>query len=99
VFQGSCPVISVDTKKKEILWIAGAAFDTFTEQPYHGELVRLETCLCTPHMGSMSADCRLRMEYGAARNAIASLRDEPLDELEPESESAMRASEKEPLES
>ena len=78
--------------------LAGAAVDTFTHEPYHGELVNVDTCLITPHMGAMSADCRLRMEYGAARNAVAFLRGEPLDELVPESEYAMRASESEPVE-
>ena len=79
--------------------LAGAAVDTFTHEPYHGELVHLDTCLITAHMGSMSADCRLRMEYGAARNAVAFLRGEPLDELVPESEYALRASETESVES
>ena len=79
--------------------IAGAAVDTFTEEPYNGELVKLATCLITPHMGSMSADCRLRMEHGAARNAVAFLSGEPLDELVPESEYVLRASEREPVES
>ena len=37
-------------------------------------------------MGSMAADCRLRMEQGAAQNAIAFLRGDSLDELVPESE-------------
>ena len=79
--------------------IAGAAIDTFTHEPYNGELVNVDTCLITPHMGSMSVDCRLRMEDGAARNAVAFLGGEPLDELVPESEYAMRASEKEPVDS
>lgn len=79
--------------------MAGAAVDTFTHEPYHGELVNVDTCLITAHMGSMSADCRLRMEYGAARNAVAFLCGEPLDELVPESEYTMRASEREPVES
>ena len=79
--------------------LAGAAVDTFTHEPYHGELVHLDTCLITAHMGSMSADCRLRMECGAARNAVAFLRGEPLDELVPESEYALRASEMESVES
>ena len=78
--------------------IAGAAVDTFTDEPYHGELVNVDTCLITAHMGSMSADCRLRMEYGAARNAVAFLRGEPLDELVPESEYAVQASERAPVE-
>ena len=80
--------------------IAGVAVDTFPHEPYHGDLVTVDTCLITPHMGSpMSVDCRLRMEDGAARNAVAFLRGEPLDELVPESEYAMRASETEPVES
>ena len=79
--------------------MAGAAVDTFTHEPYHGELVTVDTCLITPHMGSMSVDCRLSMEDGAARNAVAFLCGEPLDELVPESEYAMRVSEKEPVES
>jgi len=66
--------------------LAGAAVDTFTHEPYTGELVDLETCLITPHMGSMAADCRLRMETGAAQNVVAFLRGDPIDELVPESE-------------
>lgn len=73
--------------------IAGAAVDTFTHEPYSGELVDVETCLITPHMGSMSADCRARMERGASLNAVAFLRGEPLDELVPESEYELQASE------
>jgi len=61
--------------------------------------VNVDTCLITAHMGSMSVDCRLRMEDGAARNAVAFLCGAPLDELVPESEYAMQASEKEPVES
>ena len=77
--------------------IAGAAVDTFTHEPYHGELVDVDTCLITPHMGSMSVDCRLRMESGASRNVVAFLRGEPLDELVPESEYAVQVSGKEPV--
>ena len=72
--------------------IAGAAIDTFIDEPYRGELVQLDTCLITAHMGSMSVDCRANMECGAARNVVAFLRGEPLDELVPESEYALRAS-------
>ena len=79
--------------------MAGAAVDTFTHEPYQGELVNMDTCLITAHMGSMSVDCRLRMEDGAARNVVAFLCGAPLDELVPESEYAMQASEKEPVES
>jgi D-3-phosphoglycerate dehydrogenase len=51
--------------------IAGAAVDVFSEEPYHGELTRLDNCLLTCHMGSMSQDCRARMEYEAASEAVA----------------------------
>ncbi len=78
--------------------MAGAAVDTFTHEPYHGELVTVDTCLITAHMGSMSVDCRLRMEDRAARNAVAFLCGEPLYELVPESEYALQASETEPVE-
>ena len=61
--------------------------------------MHVDTCLITPHMGSMSVDCRLRMEDGASRNAVSFFRGEPLDELVPESEYAMRVSETEPVES
>jgi D-3-phosphoglycerate dehydrogenase len=71
--------------------LAGAAVDTFTHEPYEGELVGLDTCLITPHMGSMAADCRLRMETGAAQNVVAFLRGDPLDELVPESEYELHA--------
>ena len=70
--------------------LAGAAVDTFVDEPYHGELVEVDTCLMTAHMGSMAADCRRRMECGAARNVVAFLRGEPLDEPVPESEYAVQ---------
>jgi D-3-phosphoglycerate dehydrogenase len=53
--------------------IAGAAVDVFEQEPYTGELARLERCLLTCHMGSMSADCRRRMEIEATDNALAFL--------------------------
>ncbi len=70
--------------------IAGAGVDTFADEPYHGELVDVDSCLITPHMGSMSADCRLAMEVGAARNVVAFLTGQSLDEEVPESEYEMR---------
>ena len=78
--------------------IAGAAVDTFAHEPYAGELVAVHTCLITPHMASMSADCRLKMEYGASQNAVAFQSGQPLHELVPESEYTMRASDVAPEE-
>lgn len=58
--------------------IGGAGLDVFAEEPYGGELTLLENCLLTCHMGSMSADCRMRMEQDAEAEAIRFLRGEPL---------------------
>ena len=50
--------------------IAGAAIDVFEKEPYLGPLAELENCLLTSHMGSMSLDCRTRMEIEATEEAI-----------------------------
>ena len=50
--------------------IAGAAIDVFEQEPYKGPLADLENCLLTSHMGSMSLDCRTRMEIEATEEAI-----------------------------
>lgn len=72
--------------------IAAAAIDVFRVEPYAGELCGLDNCLLTSHMGSMSEDCRYRMEYEAVTNAIRYLNGETLEQLVPESEYALRAS-------
>ena len=76
--------------------LSGAAVDTFVDEPYDGELVTVDTCLITAHMGSMSSDCRIHMEHGAARNVVAFLRGNPLHAV-PESEYALRASDADPV--
>jgi D-3-phosphoglycerate dehydrogenase len=73
--------------------LGGAGVDTFTHEPYDGELVGIETCLITPHIGSMAADCRQRMEQGAAQNVVAFLHGDPLDALVPQSEYDLYAAE------
>ena len=45
--------------------ISGAAIDVFEEEPYSGNLCTLDNCLITSHMGSMTEDCRSRMEIEA----------------------------------
>lgn len=72
--------------------IAGAAVDVFSVEPYAGELSQLDNCLLTSHMGSMSEDCRFRMEYEAAEHAVRFFRGEPVEQLVPETEYALRAS-------
>ena len=58
--------------------IAGAAIDVFEQEPYQGPLADLENCLLTSHMGSMSLDCRTRMEIEATEEAIRFLLGKPL---------------------
>ena len=50
--------------------IAGAAIDVYESEPYAGELTSLENCLLTCHMGSMSEDCRSRMEREAVDDVV-----------------------------
>ena len=50
--------------------LSGAAIDVFEREPYRGELSGFEQCLLTSHMGSMSLDCRARMEIEATEEVI-----------------------------
>jgi D-3-phosphoglycerate dehydrogenase len=72
--------------------LAGAAVDVFEMEPYQGELAAIDRCLITCHMGSMSVDCRLRMEAEAVDNVLEFLRGEPVVNLVPESEYELRDS-------
>jgi D-3-phosphoglycerate dehydrogenase len=68
--------------------LGGAAVDVFEHEPYAGELCGIERCLLTAHMGSMSVDCRTRMEIEATEEAVRFLKGEaqrspvPRDEYE-----------------
>jgi D-3-phosphoglycerate dehydrogenase len=68
-----------------------AAIDVFEEEPYRGELLHLDNCLITSHMGSATRDCRLRMELEAAREVVRYFKGEPLACPVPESEYAAEA--------
>jgi D-3-phosphoglycerate dehydrogenase len=57
--------------------IAAAAIDVFEREPYTGDLVGLENCLLTSHMGSMSEDCRRRMETEAVEEIVHFFSGEP----------------------
>lgn len=70
--------------------LGAAALDVFAQEPYSGELMTLENCLLTCHMGSMSKDCRAQMELAATEEAIRFFRNEPLRLLVPESEYLLR---------
>ncbi len=69
----------------------GAAIDVFQEEPYVGELAALENVLLTCHMGSMSEDCRARMEVEATAEVVRFVRGEPLAGLVPDEEYAIAA--------
>ncbi len=58
--------------------LGGAAIDVFTHEPYAGELAGIARCLLTAHMGSMSVDCRTRMEIEATEEAVRFLTGQPL---------------------
>ena len=66
--------------------LSGAAVDVFNQEPYSGELAQIERCLLTSHMGSMSIDCRTRMEIEATEEAIRFLTGQPLQGLVPPEE-------------
>ena len=50
--------------------LAGAAIDVFDEEPYSGPLCDVDECILTSHMGSMSLDCRVRMEIEATEEVV-----------------------------
>jgi D-3-phosphoglycerate dehydrogenase / 2-oxoglutarate reductase len=58
--------------------LAGAAIDVFQSEPYDGPLAEIERCLLTSHMGSMSIDCRTRMEIEATEEAVRYIDGRPL---------------------
>ena len=47
-----------------------AVLDVFEREPYNGKLSKLKNCIVTPHIGSMSVDCRERMELEATKSII-----------------------------
>ena len=66
--------------------LGGAAIDVFEHEPYSGELAGIERCLLTSHMGSMSVDCRTRMEIEATEEAVRFLGGQDLRSAVPREE-------------
>ena len=66
--------------------LSGAAVDVFEQEPYTGALGQIERCLLTSHMGSMSVDCRTRMEIEATEEAVRYLTGKALQSLVPREE-------------
>ena len=67
-------------------FVGGAALDVFGQEPYAGELTQIERCVLTCHMGSMSEDCRSRMELEAVEEVLRFSRGEALLREIPEDE-------------
>ena len=55
-------------------------------EPYKGQLADVEKCLLTPHLGSMTVDCRSRMEIEATEEAMRFVAGDPLKLLVPDEE-------------
>jgi D-3-phosphoglycerate dehydrogenase len=70
--------------------LSGAGIDVFEHEPYDGPLKEIERCLLTCHMGSMSIDCRARMELEATEEAIRFASGKSLQGLVPVSEYEIR---------
>ncbi len=70
--------------------LAGAAIDVFEQEPYQGGLRSIERCLLTAHMGSMSVDCRTRMEIEATEEAVRFYQGKPLQSVVPDEEYAVQ---------
>ncbi len=66
--------------------LSGAAIDVFENEPYEGKLNTIDRCILTAHMGSMSVDCRTRMEIEATEEAVRFLQGEKLTGIVPEEE-------------
>jgi D-3-phosphoglycerate dehydrogenase / 2-oxoglutarate reductase len=66
--------------------LSGAAIDVFNNEPYSGKLINIERCLLTSHMGSMTIDCRTRMEIEATEEVVRFLTGKTLNGLVPEEE-------------
>jgi D-3-phosphoglycerate dehydrogenase len=50
--------------------LSSAAIDVFEIEPYVGDLTKIDRCILTSHMGSMTEDCRTRMEIEATEEVI-----------------------------
>ena len=70
--------------------LSGAAIDVSDFEPYAGKLREIDRCILTAHMGSMSIDCRARMEIEATEEAVRFLTNQPLEGVVPEEEYAVQ---------
>ena len=66
--------------------LSGAGIDVFEMEPYKGNLAKIERCILTSHMGSMSEDCRSKMEIQATEETISFLKGKGLQRMVPQEE-------------
>ncbi len=66
--------------------LGGCAIDVFDNEPYNGPLSKIQRCILTSHMGSMSVDCRSRMEIEAVEELVRYVRGKKLKRPVPLSE-------------
>ncbi|MDC0065526.1 lactate dehydrogenase [Verrucomicrobia bacterium] len=71
--------------------LSGVALDVYEEEPYAGKLKEIDRCLLTAHMGSMTTDCRSRMEIEAVEEVVRHATGQPLKNLVPQFEYDMQA--------
>lgn len=70
--------------------IGGAAIDVFIQEPYQGILSQHDNCILTSHMGSMTVDCRSRMEIEATEEVVRFVAGEALQSRVPAEEYDIR---------
>lgn len=70
--------------------LSAAGVDVFEQEPYTGNLSEIDRCFLTAHMGSMSIDCRTKMEIEATEEAVRFHLKENLKSLVPEAEYEMQ---------
>ena len=63
--------------------LSETAIDVFNQEPYYGKLNEISRCLLTAHMGSMSVDCRTRMEVEATEEVVRFLSKQKLKSVVP----------------
>ncbi len=66
--------------------LSAVAIDVFENEPYVGGLIGIENCLLTSHMGSMTEDCRTKMEIEATEEIVRYFKNKKLKNLVPEEE-------------
>ena len=71
-------------------FIGGAAIDVFIQEPYQGILSQHDNCILTSHMGSMTVDCRSRMEIEATEEVVRFFAGEALQSRVPAEEYDIR---------